>query len=1217
MKFFVTESTEAAQRPQRILRDLCAISVTSVSPILLGLFLVASAHAADSAALVPLVPPGFAARLVAREPLVRNPCALAFDARGRLFVGQGPQYRNPQPDTPGDTVEILIDADGDGIFDRTKTFARGLNCIQGLAWRGRDLWIGNAPDLTIARDLDGDDEADEYVLVYTDLGNIEHGVHGFNWAPDGKFYFSKGNSKGLNQPGRVAPKPFRELWDLPSPPGAPDFPPPRVFKKGDYQKTYHDPKDDWGRMGGFLRCDDLGANLEIVARGFRNPFDVGFDSGFNWLGTDNDQSEGDRIFMPFFGAHFGWAHAWSASWTGAGHLPTAPVSGPVFTGSGTGIVFADTPGWPAAFRGVWFINDFLHRTTYVYRPRWDGALLQPAGGRWEAFARAGEALFQPIDVRHGPDGALYLTGWGAALGAVFRDGQQVNEGRVFRLAPAGFAPLVWNAAKRAKPVAQWTIAELIDDLCAIVPAWRTDAADELVRRGAAAKPDLIAKLQAGGLPMAQETWALWTLGRIEPRDREIDAWFASTGRVLSPNARLQALRIAAHRIREWQPRAALPAFVPEALADPDARVRFAAVLAIQQARASTFAPALWNLAARETDRVTFYAAWRALEEIAPVAELRTRLVDARGGVRRAALLALLEQGALAPTEVEPLVKDADPDTAGLAALWLAKRTGNSLLVIEPPPGEFTGELRVAITPGLKPSSISYTTDGSEPTPARRSSTARLTIKETTTVKAALFVDGRKVGNTAEATYRRRAGTPAETLALSPPTAPTTLAATLAALPTANSTRGRAVFSAAGCFACHQFDQEGGSFGPDLSAMAARGNPENAIRSILEPNADITEGFALLTVSTRDGSTIAGRLQEETADVLTIMQPDGSRRSIQRAEIAKRESLHTSPMPAFDRVLAARDLADLVAWLMRSGESGPPASGGPAGETSGFATQLADDRLTITDGPGPVATFVFKDKDVLRPAFQNLHAPGGVLVTRRFPPAPPDAVDHATMHPGVWLAFGDINGADFWRNKGRIEHEEFVAAPKTTGDAITFATRSRFIAPGGTALATLHSSFAITRRPDAYLLTWDATIAPLERDLVFGDQEEMGLGVRVTHALIEKNGGTIRNSDGLTGAKNAWGKVADWCAYSGTLDGRAVGAAIFTAPSNPQRPWWHARDYGLMVANSFGKKALPAGADGKLTIKRGETLRLRHGVLLFNAAAAPDFAAEFKSFSDAR
>ena len=51
---------------------------------------------------LPTVPKGFHAHLYAKEPLVRHPCAMTFDAKGRLFVCQGPQYRQPRPDTPGD-----------------------------------------------------------------------------------------------------------------------------------------------------------------------------------------------------------------------------------------------------------------------------------------------------------------------------------------------------------------------------------------------------------------------------------------------------------------------------------------------------------------------------------------------------------------------------------------------------------------------------------------------------------------------------------------------------------------------------------------------------------------------------------------------------------------------------------------------------------------------------------------------------------------------------------------------------------------------------------------------------------------------------------------------------------------------------------------------------------------------------------------------------------
>ena len=47
----------------------------------------------------------------------------------------------------------------------------------------------------------------------------------------------------------------------------------------------------------------MGKNLEITSRGFRNPWDMAMNDTFDFIGTDNDQNEGDKIFMPFFGAH--------------------------------------------------------------------------------------------------------------------------------------------------------------------------------------------------------------------------------------------------------------------------------------------------------------------------------------------------------------------------------------------------------------------------------------------------------------------------------------------------------------------------------------------------------------------------------------------------------------------------------------------------------------------------------------------------------------------------------------------------------------------------------------------------------------------------------------------------------------------------------------------------------------------------------------------------
>jgi len=77
-------------------------------------------------------------------------------------------------------------------------------------------------------------------------------------------------------------------------------------------------------------------------------------------------------------------------------------------------------------------------------------------------------------------------------------------------------------------------------------------------------------------------------------------------------------------------------------------------------------------------------------------------------------------------------------------------------------------------------------------------------------------------------------------------------------------------------------------------------------------------------------------------------------------------------------------------------------------------------ITITERPGSLeirvggnlfATYVFRDKKTLRPYFINVHSSSGIQVTRHHPPRPgKDSTDHAELHPGVWLAFGDISSS---------------------------------------------------------------------------------------------------------------------------------------------------------------------------------------------------------------
>ncbi len=265
---------------------------------------------------------------------------------------------------------------------------------------------------------------------------------------------------------------------------------------------------------------------------------------------------------------------------------------------------------------------------------------------------------------------------------------------------------------------------------------------------------------------------------------------------------------------------------------------------------------------------------------------------------------------------------------------------------------------------------------------------------------------------------------------------------------------------------------------------------------------------------------------------------------------------------------------------------------------GLAWRTEGHQMVITEGTRPVATYVFRDDKILRPYFTGLHVPGGITVTRTHPPvAGKDATDHDTMHPGLWLAFGDISGQDFWRNKAVVRHERFLQEPAGRGADLTFASLNRLVASDGSSLGTQVSR--VTLRPHAagYFLIWEATFEPDRADLVFGDQEEMGLGVRLATPLTEKNGGMIRNSAGLKTAKATWGKTASWCDYSGTIGNHRVGIAIMPDPANFRPSWFHNRDYGLMVANPFGRNALTQGEKSAVRVKKGESLKLRFGVLL--------------------
>ena len=271
-------------------------------------------------------------------------------------------------------------------------------------------------------------------------------------------------------------------------------------------------------------------------------------------------------------------------------------------------------------------------------------------------------------------------------------------------------------------------------------------------------------------------------------------------------------------------------------------------------------------------------------------------------------------------------------------------------------------------------------------------------------------------------------------------------------------------------------------------------------------------------------------------------------------------------------------------------------------------------LVITNGSTKVIEFVHSDAQILRPHFTRAHSPAGLQLTRSNPPvAGVDAVDHPTMHPGIWLAWGDISGQDFWRNKARIEHVRYIDQPRLDQDRLTFATENRLVSTEGVKLGTLVNRISVALQPIGTVIIWQATLHAADGPLKLGDQEEMGFGVRMATALTEKKSGVITNSAGMTSAAKTWGQAADWCDYSGKIDDKACGITVLAAPNNFRPSWWHNRDYGLCVANPFAKAAMKQGASEPVTIPSGQSQTFTFGAILHDGDGY-DPAQAFKKIS---
>ena len=261
---------------------------------------------------------------------------------------------------------------------------------------------------------------------------------------------------------------------------------------------------------------------------------------------------------------------------------------------------------------------------------------------------------------------------------------------------------------------------------------------------------------------------------------------------------------------------------------------------------------------------------------------------------------------------------------------------------------------------------------------------------------------------------------------------------------------------------------------------------------------------------------------------------------------------------------------------------------------------------------PFATYVWSDPKTTRPYLKHVRALGGeVQMTRNHPPKSTDFQDHETYHPGVWWGFGDIGGNDYWRMKAKVIGGSFLEEPMGGDDRGSFAVRNRMLTNDGMETFCYQvCRYTFLKRPAGVLMICESTLTRDESDFWLGDQEEMGMAVRMATSIATKSerGGAIRDSEGRTALGQIRTNQSDWCDYSGPVAEKHGGILLMNDPRNFRKPWWHAVDTGPLIANPLGESELNGRGKKRqnVLVRKGEPFRLRYGVLIHLHNTADEF-----------
>jgi putative membrane-bound dehydrogenase-like protein len=523
------------------------------------------------------------AGLFAAEPMMLNPTNLDIDARGRVWICEGYNYRNElNPGNPyhkkGDCIRILEDTDGDGKADKSKVFYQGedVNAALGIAVLGNKVIVSCSPNVFLFTDENGDDVADKKEILFTGLGGVQHdhAVHAFSFGPDGKLYFNFGNAGE-----QILDKNKKPLTD-------------------DLGRTINGTGKPY-RQGMVFRCNPDGSNVEILGHNFRNNYEVAVDAfGTMWQSdNDDDGNKGVRINYVMEYGNYGYTDemtgaGWQARRTNMepeiprrhwhlndpGTIPNLLQTG---AGSPTGMVVYEGNLLPERFRNQMIHCDAGPNIVRAYPVQRDGAGYKATIENL-IDGSEGDKWFRPSDVGVAPDGSLFVSDWydpgvgGHQMGDTLR-------GRVYRISPKGV-----DAYKNPTfnfETATGCIAALQNpNLSVRYLAWT-----KLNAMQGKAEKELL-KLWKSDNPRMRAR-ALWLLGNIKGKEEK---YVNQAVQDKDPDIRITGIRLARQLKSDPMP------VLRQVIRDPSAQVRREAAIALRH-NTSPEAARLWATLANQHD----------------------------------------------------------------------------------------------------------------------------------------------------------------------------------------------------------------------------------------------------------------------------------------------------------------------------------------------------------------------------------------------------------------------------------------------------------------------------------------------------------------------------------------------------------------------------------------------------------------------------------------